>query len=224
MSIADKLTTIAENEQKVYDAGKQAEYDEFWDSYQQNGKRTKYSHAFAGSGWNDITYNPKYPIVAVGNADFVYAYSAVKKIGDLNLSKATGGLNQIIRQCTELEEIGEIIINDSITTLSTSFYSNHKLKTIKKLKFGTIRTFTNTFVGDSSLVNIVLEGTIAGDISFQNSSLLSKESLISIMTALKDFSSDTSGKEYVLTIGEDNKNKLTETELNIAYSKGWVIY
>ena len=31
MSIADKLITIAENEQKVYHAGKQAEYNKFWD-------------------------------------------------------------------------------------------------------------------------------------------------------------------------------------------------
>ena len=34
MSIADKLTTIAENEQKVYDAGAKSEHDKFWDSYQ----------------------------------------------------------------------------------------------------------------------------------------------------------------------------------------------
>ena len=33
MSIAEKLTTIAENEQKVYDAGQKSEYDRFWDSY-----------------------------------------------------------------------------------------------------------------------------------------------------------------------------------------------
>ena len=37
MSVADKLTTIVENEQKVYDAGKQAAYDWFWDRYQLDG-------------------------------------------------------------------------------------------------------------------------------------------------------------------------------------------
>ena len=48
MSIADKLTTIAENEQRVYDAGKQAQYDEFWDDFQKNGTEYMYyGYAFA---------------------------------------------------------------------------------------------------------------------------------------------------------------------------------
>ena len=38
MSIAEKLQTIAENEQKVFDAGKKAEYDAFWDSLQKKGE------------------------------------------------------------------------------------------------------------------------------------------------------------------------------------------
>ena len=78
MSIADKLTTIAENEQKVYDVGKtagesigyerghtegeQSAYDKFWDTYQLNGKRDYYQGAFAGGGWNAQTFKPKYPI------------------------------------------------------------------------------------------------------------------------------------------------------------------
>ena len=40
MSIAEKLQQIAENEQNVYDAGKKAQYDEFWDNYQNKGNRT----------------------------------------------------------------------------------------------------------------------------------------------------------------------------------------
>jgi len=62
MSIADKLTQIAENEQKVYEAGQQAEYDRFWDEYQRK-TRTSWDYAFYGIGWNDETYKPKHPIV-----------------------------------------------------------------------------------------------------------------------------------------------------------------
>ena len=62
MSIADKLTQIAENEQAVFDAGKKSEYDTFWDSYQENGNKVAYRLAFFGSGWNDTTFHPKYPI------------------------------------------------------------------------------------------------------------------------------------------------------------------
>ena len=74
MSISDKLVTIAENEQKVFDAGKKAEYDAFWDAYQTNGNRRHYNHAFYDY-WDDITYNPKYPIVVTSTSDYIYASS-----------------------------------------------------------------------------------------------------------------------------------------------------
>ena len=51
MSIAEKLELIAENEQKVFDAGKKSEYDEFWDNYQKKSDgsaRTSYIQGFAG--------------------------------------------------------------------------------------------------------------------------------------------------------------------------------
>ena len=42
--------------------GRQAQYDEFWDEFQQNGKRTDYRFAF-GCGWNTKTFKPKHPII-----------------------------------------------------------------------------------------------------------------------------------------------------------------
>ena len=46
MSIAEKLTKVAENVPKVYEAGKKDEHDKFWDEYQTTrngelGKRKK---------------------------------------------------------------------------------------------------------------------------------------------------------------------------------------
>lgn len=46
-----------------FSAGQQSEYDRFWDSFQQNGKRTVYKRAFAGAGWKADTLKIKYPIV-----------------------------------------------------------------------------------------------------------------------------------------------------------------
>ena len=46
MSIAEKLTLAAENVPKVYEAGKQAEHDRFWDDIQQFGERKNYENAF----------------------------------------------------------------------------------------------------------------------------------------------------------------------------------
>ncbi len=62
MTPAEKLTQIAENIPKVYEAGKNAAYDAFWDAYQNNGNLKSYCGAF-GSGFNAKTFKPKYPIV-----------------------------------------------------------------------------------------------------------------------------------------------------------------
>lgn len=62
MSVAEKLTAIAENVPKVYEAGKKAEYDAFWDTFQQNGERKAYQFAF-GSCFTPELFKPKYAIV-----------------------------------------------------------------------------------------------------------------------------------------------------------------
>ena len=62
MSIAEKLEIVAENQQKVYEAGQQAMYDAFWDDFQKNGNRTNYWYGFAGVGWTAETLKPKYKI------------------------------------------------------------------------------------------------------------------------------------------------------------------
>ena len=70
MNTAEKLTAIAENQKKVYEAGKKSEYDRFWDNYQYNGERRVYDVAFGtfdtvvANGWNDNNFYPKYPIIA----------------------------------------------------------------------------------------------------------------------------------------------------------------
>lgn len=103
MSIAEKIQTIAENEQLVYEAGynngnikgleqgynagkqegiiegKQAEYDKFWDTHQTNGTKKMYAYAFYGASWNDETFTPKYDIKPVGNSalNSIFANSSI---------------------------------------------------------------------------------------------------------------------------------------------------
>lgn len=121
MSIAEKLTTIAENEQKVFEAGynegksegygegqldgynngydtgvidgRQAEYDEFWDDYQWNGERIDYQVSFSGYGWNKDTFKPKYNI-APSTAYMMFRY----------FNRATG--NEPIDLVDHLEKLG----------------------------------------------------------------------------------------------------------------------
>lgn len=61
MTTEEMLVEIAEKEVEVYKAGKDAFYDFFWDSFQQNGNRADYICAFGGQ-WKPETFKPKYQI------------------------------------------------------------------------------------------------------------------------------------------------------------------
>lgn len=85
MSIAEKLTQIANKIPDVYSTGyskgheagfqdgvvkgmydgEQYAYDRFWDAFQENGNRNIYSHGFNGGGWTQETLNPKYLVKPV---------------------------------------------------------------------------------------------------------------------------------------------------------------
>ena len=103
---------IAENQQRVYDAGKQSEYDRFWDSFQQNGTRANYSFAFAGVAWTDETLQPKYlPVGIIGNemvTSLFYNAQNITKTPSFCVADWSNVID-IFYQCTNLEEIGEIV-------------------------------------------------------------------------------------------------------------------
>ena len=210
MTIAEKLTKIADNEQKVYDAGyergyhdgeivgggsydegfadgKQAEYDAFWDVYQNNGNRTDYSFAFAGNGgngyssakgvWTNETFKPKYPLIASKGANYMFRGSCIENVDcDIDIS-----------QCT---------------TVTYMFYYNYLIKTIRKLIISENVKMTAPFEQCSALENITFEGVIGNDINFQWSTLLTRASIESIVSHLSD---TASGKTLTLSkLAADN--------------------
>ena len=196
MSIAEKLTTIADNQNKVYEAGKQAEYDAFWDAYQENGQRTNYALAFFNRGWNDTTFCPKYDIIAVGNANSLFAFSKFTdtKVA-INLTGATN-INALFQNCTVMHTIRKLIVSNT-----TPFSSN-------------------SFDNCSALENITIEGTIAVSIGFPHSSLLTTDSVNSIINALKDLTGATS---QTLTFHATVVEKLTDEQKATITAKNWTL-
>ena len=61
-TISEQLIGLAQKIGQVFELGRKAEYDAFWDEYQQNGTRTNYTAAFR-TGWNDKIFRPKYNLV-----------------------------------------------------------------------------------------------------------------------------------------------------------------
>ena len=185
MNIEEKLATIQENEQKVFDAGKDAEWNEFWDAYQMNGTRVSYQYAFYHYGWTDETFKPKYDVVLDGgytsNSACAHSrFTTFPVVFDVSKSK---------------------------TDISSIFYSCILLKTIKKIIFSETNTFYRPFYECIALENITVGGTIGQNgLSFQWSPKLTKASITSIIYAL---SQDTNG--LTLTLSKKAVNKAFET-------------
>ena len=55
--------------------------DEFWNIYQENGKRTNYSYGFSGRGWSDETFKPKFDIIHKGGSlQYLFAESRITNL------------------------------------------------------------------------------------------------------------------------------------------------
>lgn len=200
MSIADKLTQIAENEQRVYDAGKKAQYDEFWDTYQDYGNRKTYDFAFAesasGQRWiNGITYKPKYPLKPTSAMNMFYAtrlpYEVLKEV-DFSDCKEFYNVFGYAR----MERLGVIDMRKATRT-AIAFDQCTLLHTIDEIISSETTSFTSTTFRDaSSLENLTVSGTIGNSVDFQWSTKLSKASIISVIKALWD---SASGKTLTLS-------------------------
>lgn len=204
MSIEDKLLTIADNEQKVYDAGKKAEYDTFWDSYQKNGTRTYYSNAFSGDGWTDTTFVPKYDIVVVDSGINLFANMKVadldKRLNDCSVSLDTSGATNLdYAFCSDTIRVVPEVSTVSMETLYCTFNYSRQIEKIKKLvlKEDGSQVFYETFTGCYALKDIAIEGTIGYTINFQWSPL-SVESMKSIILHLKNYAGTEKAYRYTI--------------------------
>ena len=228
MSIANKLTTIATNNQKVYDAGKEvgveagkeigieagrkAEYDAFWDNYQANGARTDYAHAFR-NGWTANTFKPKYNLtVKTGNGMF----SGTTIAGDLreilkecnvilDTSQATS-LNSMFYNNNGITAIGCLDARNA-TDVTYALESSRGLKVVEKFIFKDDGSQNPNIVKYTpKLTRLIVEGTIGQNGFSANQSPLDKESITSIVNCL---STTTSG--LTVTLAKFAINKTFET-------------
>ena len=188
--------------------GKQAEYDRFWDAYQQNGNRMNYAYGFSGVGWNAETFKPKYDIIPTNSTQGFHSLNrdnADWESFDLVEHLAKLGVVLDFSQSVSVASlfmwawIGRVGVVDcrsaGAVSLNTVF-SHGKIKTIDKVIVNPDQSFTNTFQNNTELTNITFEGTIGNDISFQWQKKLSKASIESIVGHLSDV---TTGKTLTLS-------------------------
>jgi len=230
MNIADKLSTIAEALPEVYEAGKKAEYDRFWDEFQNYGSRTDYHYSFAGKGWSRETFNPKYDIVVTGGDGMFmwFNWGSSKPAFDLKGHLENLGVKLDFSQCvascyrpfyrTNISRIGVVDLSISSTSLASFFYGS-TVSYVEKLIIPNNYTgdFNNTFYECSNLSSISFGGTIEKSIDFKYSPL-NKESIKSVIDALSPTASGNtatfkqSAKESAFT--DDEWDALKETKPN----------
>lgn len=208
-----------------YEKGKQAEYDRFWDSYQTNGNRGNYADAFAGSGWNNETFKPKYNIKPT-NCYRLFAESKISGdlvaiLNDLGVSLDTSKSTDMFYTfaISEFTHLG-VISFESVTALNNTFRSS-KVQTIDELIFKNdgSNTFNTPFTSCNNLTDIrKISGVIGNNISFANSNKLTHDSLMNILNAL-----GTVASTRTLTLHAESKAILTNEEKAIATEKGWTI-
>lgn len=158
-----KPEEMAEAISAVYSAGKQANYDEFWDAYQTNGTRYNYNCAFAY--WADICYNPKYPMKPTYNSTMFSQSSIIDTKQPIDFTNA-GSLNSLFISCTALTTVRELTVKET-------------------------HTFNDAFTNCRALTNITFAGTIGKNISFADCNLLTVESIANIIAHLKDLTGAT---------------------------------
>lgn len=241
MSIAEKLTTIAENVQKVYDAGKAAggDYDQGYD----DGKNSVLSLERYAKSMQIISLN-------------VFGVAEVT----LNLDNA----NTLINLCNINEDnnknitVEKITINcpNQIANMQNMFYCNASSRYDYMLKHITLNVdtqnctninyafsgmvalevidgqplnlsgitnanYTRAFVNIPSLVDVrFVVNSILVNISFSSCAKLSAETIQSIIDGLADL---TGSDTQTLTVHEDVGAKLTDEQKATITAKNWTL-
>lgn len=237
MIIAEKLTQIADNEQKVYDAGysagqaagggggyddgfaagKQAAYDIFWDALQNGGSPRNYAATF-GAAWTSETFRPKYDIVPTSaymmfrqNQMKVDLVEYLEKLGIVLDTSQCDNFSYMFSS-SKFTRIGVIDLSASTQNLpgDSLFTSCMNLVTIDKiiLKTGTRGEFSaGSFNTCQSLENLTLEGTLTTDIDLHWSTKLSKESIKNLCQVCNNNQTDM----FTVTLSLAAVNKAFET-------------
>lgn len=191
-----------------YADGKQAQYEGFWNTFQDNGNRTDYRAAFAG--WRDEYIRPLHKVVPTVARSLSTTFEACPKLKKVeaeyfDFSKVPYGTanNQgayyTFASCTSLEEIEDVGFPALYSYIYTFAWCG-SLHTIAKVTFDENTIIENTFNSLHELVNLTTEGTInKNGLNLQWSKKLSKASIISVINVLSNTVSADGTKSITLS-------------------------
>lgn len=247
MSMSDKLIAIINKMERVYNAGVfdagfevgkehytevgreegRAEYaamvDEMWANiHAASTIRTDYSYAFAG--WKDEFFKPQETLVPIGEGAYRMFFGAnilSIDVPRVDFSQATGLVDTFRGSGCK-----SITVNaQNVTKTYRAFNSAIDLERLVILNLSRDCTFDKNFTKCEALVDLQIYGTIGQNgFDVSRSPLLPAKTIVDhILNNLADYSEDTSGTQWVCTLGEGNLEKLSDTDIAIATGKGWTL-
>ena len=224
MSIAEKLTTIAENEQKVYETGKTEMNEVWWIAISNNYSRTAWGYAFQYADISNI--KPANETIKV-KSDITRMFQSCKT-GDsipncFDFSGATHATHAF--RYTSIKVFTDLGL-PAMTALNGAWQGCRSLETIEIIRCTENSNWSATFSDCPKLKDVTFEGVIGENIYFGDCSLLSRETLLTnggdgVFGKLKDYSG--TGTTHTITLHADTKAMLTDAEKAIATQKGWTI-
>ena len=225
MNASEKLTTIAENVPKVYEAGKSAEWNKTWDALQVYGKRTAYLNEF--QYWEDDAFYSKYDINIVGSGVNAFGYMNAHSGGKKQAFDFAGRLEECgvkldTSKCTNFNymfnwslvtHIPEMDFSSRQENWSTGVFNGANIKTIDKIILLETGQPLYKMLSDSSatrLENVKIEGLITENVTIA-SAYLSADSAKSFISHLKNYAGTDEELNYSFTIKSAVWTRLNES-------------
>lgn len=195
MSIAEKLTTIAANEQKVYDKGAEDASIKFWNGFTDNRTRLTYTKAFQYMNFSGMTI-PNGLVLSnemVCQSMFINYNGTTLPMGidmsnvNLNATKTQMASYRMFQGNELLKYVHDMNL-PAMDYYNFAFAYCFELETIEMIRSNQASDFSNAFEECYKLKNITFDGVIGKDINFHHSPLLTIESMKNIVSHLADYS------------------------------------
>lgn len=171
-----------------------------------------------------------------------YNCSSLRKIPNLDTSKVTNMFG-MFSGCSNLKQIPNLETNNvnimnymfyncnnlkqlpnldttNVSTMDYMFYCCYGLRYVKKMNMSNVVSMSYIFGESRSLIDIQFNGEINANLSIENSSKLSHNTLVNLIDNLKDLTGQT---VQTLTLGATNLAKLTDEEKAMATNKNWTL-
>lgn len=224
-----RTSEYAAKVEQVYEAGKKAEYDAFWNAYLPDNL-ANWQYIFYSQRWNDDNFYPNKDIKPVGAFTFGFSSHHITNLKQrlidcgvtLDTSKVTSG-NYMFCFAPNITHIPTLSLVGLTEQVRALFDGDKQLVEIEKiiLPQKINATFDAWFSNCLALEHITFEGVIGSSINLQWSTKLTQASIRSIFNAL---SSTTSGLTLTLSrVAKEAAFTTDEWNTLVATKSNWSI-